>query len=49
MFTDGTVLHCEGEHDMPYVTAPYEGSAGKEMEQTLNALWAETKKGEDEG
>ena len=49
VFTDGTVLHCEGEHDMPYVTAPYEGSAGKEKEKTLNALWAEQKKGEDEG
>ena len=49
VFTDGTEIGCEGEHDMPYVTAPYEGSAGKEMEQTLNAIWAEQKKGEDEG
>ena len=39
VFTDGTVLHCEGEHDLPYVTAPYEGSTGREMEQTLDALW----------
>ena len=43
VFTDGTVLHCEGEHDMPYVTAPYEGSAGREMEQALNVLWEEAK------
>jgi hypothetical protein len=48
VFTDGTVLGCEGEHDMPYVTAPYEGSAGREMEQTLNTLWAESKKDKDE-
>ena len=24
VFTDGTEIGCEGEHDMPYVTAPYE-------------------------
>jgi hypothetical protein len=50
VFTDRATVHCEGEHDMPYVTPPYsDGDPGREMEQTLNALWTEIKKerGED--
>jgi hypothetical protein len=41
VFEDGSDLHCEGEHDMPYLTDGYGVNATKLPTEAMDALYEE--------
>lgn len=41
VFEDGTDLHCEGEHDFPYLTGGYGDKAVELPTEVMEALYEE--------